>query len=219
MSALNLEERVAVFLEAQMEEINSQENRADNIPWWGRIRGQFKDDAAYDEAMRLGHEWRAAQEEIVYENNFAATNLGSQVTLVLDTDHLSILETDSIEAFNLNERLASLAPREVAVTIITYEEQMRGWLSYIAQPKLPMQQLEAYWTMKRFGEQFCQITVVDYEAAAVGRFEQLRQSRVCMETMDLKIAAICLANDATLLTRNLKHFSQVPDLKAEDWSV
>ena len=37
--------------------------------------------------------------------------------------------------------------------------------------------------------------------------------------MDLKIAAIVLANDATLLTRNLGDFRKVPDLKAEDWTA
>lgn len=45
---------------------------------------------------------------------------------VLDTDHLSIEDKDTIEAFNLGRRLASVSPDAVAVTIITYEEQMRG---------------------------------------------------------------------------------------------
>jgi hypothetical protein len=27
-------------------------------PWWEEIRGRFKDDAAYEEAMRYGREYR-----------------------------------------------------------------------------------------------------------------------------------------------------------------
>ena len=33
---------------------------------------------------------------------------------------------------------------------------------------------------------------------------------------DLKIAAICLAHDATLLTRNLVDFEKVPGLRVEN---
>ena len=35
---------------------------------------------------------------------------------------------------------------------------------------------------------------------------------------DLLIAAICLANDCTLVTSNTDEFSRVPGLKCEDWS-
>ena len=30
-------------------------------PWWKRIAGVFADDPAFDEAMRLGREYREAQ--------------------------------------------------------------------------------------------------------------------------------------------------------------
>ncbi|MEO5802504.1 MAG: type II toxin-antitoxin system VapC family toxin, partial [Verrucomicrobiota bacterium] len=36
-------------------------------------------------------------------------------------------------------------------------------------------------------------------------------------SMDLKIACIALAHDATLLTRNVNDFSQVPGLRVENW--
>ncbi len=37
--------------------------------------------------------------------------------------------------------------------------------------------------------------------------------------MDLKIAAIVLANDSMLLSRNLSDFRKIPGLKVEDWTV
>ena len=38
-------------------------------------------------------------------------------------------------------------------------------------------------------------------------------------TMDLKIAAIVLAHDATLLTKNLSDFRKVPGSKVADWTL
>ncbi len=53
--------------------------------------------------------------------------------IVLDTDHLSCLEWGSEESSRLRERLADVPDGSVAVSIISYEEQMRGWLSHLAQ--------------------------------------------------------------------------------------
>jgi tRNA(fMet)-specific endonuclease VapC len=36
-------------------------------------------------------------------------------------------------------------------------------------------------------------------------------------TQDLKIACICLAHEATLLTRNVADFTPVPGLRVENW--
>ena len=43
--------------------------------------------------------------------------------------------------------------------------------------------------------------------------------KIRVGTMDLKIAAITLALNATLLTRNMVDFGKVPDLRVEDWSM
>jgi tRNA(fMet)-specific endonuclease VapC len=139
--------------------------------------------------------------------------------VILDTDHLSIFDQDTIEGFNLGRRLAVLPEDEVAVTIITYEEQMRGWLAYVARANTPDRQIEAYRKLRLHIERFRRIPLLDYDAKAAAEFERLRQARVRIGTMDLKIASIALANNATLLTRNLADFNQVPDLRAEDWSA
>ncbi len=138
---------------------------------------------------------------------------------ILDTDHLSIMDQDTMESFNLGRRLAALPEEEVAVTIITYEEQMRGWLAYVARANTPARQIEAYAKLRRHVERFRHIPILDYDEKASAVFQRLRQARLRVGTKDLQIAAIALANDATLLTRNLSDFSKVPDLRIEDWSV
>src|SRR3990172_4756693 len=110
--------------------------------------------------------------------------------LVLDTDHMSLLEWGSDSAARLRERLVDRDEREVATTIVNYEEQIRGWMAYIAGARSLAEQVEAY--------------------------QQLRRDRVRIGTMDLKIAAIVISLDATLLSRNRRDFAKVSGLKIED---
>jgi tRNA(fMet)-specific endonuclease VapC len=139
--------------------------------------------------------------------------------LILDTDHLSILDQDSVESFNIGRRLASRDPTEVVVSIITYEEQMRGWLAYVARANTTERQVEAYPTLRRHVERFRTIPLVDYDENAASEFERLRQAHIRIGAMDLKIASIVLANDATLLSRNMVDFGRVPGLHVEDWTL
>jgi hypothetical protein len=61
MSNLTLEERVAA-VEAEVISLKKEKQPpAVEAPWWEQIRGIFKDDTAYAEAMRLGREYREAQ--------------------------------------------------------------------------------------------------------------------------------------------------------------
>jgi len=137
---------------------------------------------------------------------------------ILDTDHLSIQERDTIEAFNLGLRLAQVPSRDVVTSIITYEEQMRGWLAYVARASSQDQQVEAYKRLRLHVERYRRIPLVDYDGRAATEFDRLRAARVRVKAADLKIAAIALANDATLLTRNAADFERVPGLRFEDWT-
>lgn len=50
-------------------------------------------------------------------------------------------------------------------------------------------------------------------------YEALKRQRIRIGTSDLRIAAIALVHGATVLTRNLRDFRQVPGLVAEDWTL
>jgi tRNA(fMet)-specific endonuclease VapC len=62
-------------------------------------------------------------------------------------------------------------------------------------------------------------TVLDV-APAAAEFDRLRENKKLKKIGrgDLLIAAIALAHRATLVTRNLKDFVQVPGLQMENWS-
>jgi hypothetical protein len=53
-----LEERVA-YLEAEVARLrNKVDSSVAPKPWWEQVVGAFADNSAYDEAMRLGREYR-----------------------------------------------------------------------------------------------------------------------------------------------------------------
>jgi tRNA(fMet)-specific endonuclease VapC len=135
--------------------------------------------------------------------------------LVLDTDLLSDLEwAASTRAQRLLARLRQVE-EEAAVTFISFEEQMRGWISSIASKKEVAEQIEAYRRLKRQLGYYCKIQVLDFEEIAAVHFQSLKNAKIRVKTMDLKIASVVLANNYTLLTRNGQDFIKVPGLKFE----
>jgi len=64
------------------------------------------------------------------------------------------------------------------------------------------------------------LEIVPFDAAAAAEFDKLRQNKKLKKIgrADLLIASIALARGATIATRNLRHFRQVPGLQVEDWT-
>ena len=52
--------------------------------------------------------------------------------ILLDTDHISVLKYPDHPRFaSLSRRLDTSPDQDIATTVITVEEQMRGWLAWI----------------------------------------------------------------------------------------
>jgi|CXWL01.1.fsa_nt_gi tRNA(fMet)-specific endonuclease VapC len=136
--------------------------------------------------------------------------------LVLDTDHLVELDLASTAGLVLERRLQNTT-EDVATTIISAEEQFRGWLAQIHRERDPHKQIDSYARLRRRIDFFAAWHVLDWSDQAATIFQDLRQQRVRIGTMDLKIASIVLSTNATLLSRNIRDFEQVPGLQVEDW--
>jgi tRNA(fMet)-specific endonuclease VapC len=138
---------------------------------------------------------------------------------VLDTDHVSFLErADSAEGTRLRARLLQVPAGERATTIISFEEQTRGWMSVLAQARTLARQVEAYRRLRRQLENYCDLVVLDFDEPAATEFQRLRNARFRIGTQDLKIAAVVVAHAATLLSRNTSDFGRIPGLPVEDWT-
>jgi tRNA(fMet)-specific endonuclease VapC len=141
--------------------------------------------------------------------------------LVLDTDLLTLVQQKSGAAYvRLDARLEAAAGSQVIVTtIVSFEEQMRGWLAYIANARTLERQLLAYARLHELFDDYRDRTILDFDQIAGSLFRELVRGRLRVGTMDLKIAAIALAHGATLLSRNLSDFRRIPGLRVEDWST
>jgi tRNA(fMet)-specific endonuclease VapC len=136
--------------------------------------------------------------------------------LVLDTDHFSEWERASAPGRRFRDRLEP-AGADMAVSVITLEEQMRGWLAEINRRHDPRRQIDAYARLQRQIEVLAEWTILPWDADSARSFLAFRRQGVRIGSMDLKIACIALAHDATLLTRNGSDFAQVPGLRVENW--
>lgn len=60
MNNVDLETRVT-NLEAMVAELRRKVEKSEkDVPWWEKIRGTFANDPLFEEAMRLGREYRVS---------------------------------------------------------------------------------------------------------------------------------------------------------------
>jgi tRNA(fMet)-specific endonuclease VapC len=139
--------------------------------------------------------------------------------ILLDTDHVTLLKYPANErAARLRQRMDGLPGGEVVgVPVVVVEEQMRGWLSTIAKERVVRRQVRAYRELADLFDFFAEFDIVVFDERAASEFESLRSAKMRLGTMDLKIAATALVNQAVLLSANRSDFDRVPGLRIENW--
>jgi tRNA(fMet)-specific endonuclease VapC len=140
------------------------------------------------------------------------------VIVLLDTDHFSMLQSSHADASGLRTRIAQLPTANAYVSIISFQEQLKGWLAYIHRAKKSADVLKGFFFLRELIKQYNAFPVLPFDQAAFLEFEELKHQRIRIGTSDLRIAAIAKANGAKLLSRNLRDFRRVPNLEIEDWT-
>jgi tRNA(fMet)-specific endonuclease VapC len=141
------------------------------------------------------------------------------VTHLLDTDTLSVLQwprsaENPVLVANINLR----GPTNVGVSIVSLHEQVLGAHTRISSARTPAQMVRGYEMFNQILTDFARITVLPFDTPAADAYEQLKALNLRVGTMDLRIAAVALANNLVLVTRNVRDFGKVPGLATEDWT-
>jgi tRNA(fMet)-specific endonuclease VapC len=135
---------------------------------------------------------------------------------VLDTDILSLYQAGDATVCH---RVDSQPSAELAITVMTVEEELSGWYTLVRQAKRKDELAHAY---RRLGDTvrfLARWRIIFYTEPAIERYDQLRALKLKVSKMDLRIAAIALENGGTLVTRNLRDFQRVPKLTCENWAA
>jgi tRNA(fMet)-specific endonuclease VapC len=135
---------------------------------------------------------------------------------ILDTDHISLYQRGELNVIN---RLSSVNSKNLAVTVISLEEQMYGRLSEIKKATSAISLITAYSRLEITLDYFKSVRVLPFDQNAHTSFEGLIRQKLRVGTQDLRIAAIALSVNGIVVTRNQKDFGKVPNLQVENWAV
>lgn len=139
---------------------------------------------------------------------------------LLDTDHISFLQRrSSLEFSRLNLRIAQHPITDFTLSVVSFHEQVIGAHNFINRSQTNIDMLRGYTLLLEILKSFSEAPVLPFDTMAMTIFDEMREQKVRVATMDLRIAAIALSHNLILLTRNLKDFSKVPGLITENWTI
>jgi tRNA(fMet)-specific endonuclease VapC len=108
-------------------------------------------------------------------------------------------------------------------TVITFKEVLNGWMARINQAKPGDNFGELYTRLHRSIDYFKQTEILNFDSAADAAFRSLLKQNPPLRKVrlerDLRIAAIALSQNATVVTRNYRDFELVPGLKLINWTL
>jgi tRNA(fMet)-specific endonuclease VapC len=134
----------------------------------------------------------------------------------LDTDTLSWAHAGQKKVM---ARIEEIGEDNVVTTAITAIEILRGRQEFLLKANDGERLLLAQRLLQRSQELLEEIRIVPVDAKASAVFDDLLRHKRLKKNgrADILIASIVLASGGILITRNIKHFQQIPGLLLENW--
>lgn len=135
---------------------------------------------------------------------------------ILDTDTLTHLYAGHSRVV---ERLRNLDDPDVCATFVNKIELLRGRFDFVMKASTGAELLRAQQWLIRTEELLDQIIILSFDEEAAAWFDRLKMRPGLRKIgrVDLLIASMTLANQAVLVTRNIRHFQKIPELTVVNW--
>ena len=137
---------------------------------------------------------------------------------ILDTDTLTLLFAGHARVL---EKRNIVPSSEIAITVVTQIEVLQGRFEFLMKAANGDELMRAQAILNLTHDLLRGIeTVIPIDSATAAEFDRLRQIKKLKKIgrADLLIATIALVHRAPVVTRNVRHFQQVPGLKIENWA-
>src|ERR1022692_1926674 len=102
--------------------------------------------------------------------------------VLLDTDHFSILQYRDASAAILQSRLEKLSGNDIGVSIVSFQEQARGWLAYIHRARKADQVLRGFSYLQDLLRHYGARHVLPFDKPAIDEFLNLQSQRIRIGT-------------------------------------
>src|SRR5437588_11227421 len=126
---------------------------------------------------------------------------------------LYVIDTDTVTLHRqghalVSPRILSTDPKDLAVTVMTIDEELSGWYGLLRKAKQPKQLAYAYQQLAESVAYFSGWQILSFPEAAIARYDQLAAMKLNIRKMDLRIAAITLENNGIVVTWNFSDFKR-----------
>jgi tRNA(fMet)-specific endonuclease VapC len=138
--------------------------------------------------------------------------------ILLDTDTVSLLLRTPENYPDLVQRIRQTPGDDIYISAITVGEVMEGALALVRRLQPRDQESLGYKLLVEYFQALQTFAILPYDSEAELHFQEFPARIRRLGRGDCQIAAIALQNNATVITRNCRHFSEIPGLKFEDWT-
>jgi tRNA(fMet)-specific endonuclease VapC len=137
---------------------------------------------------------------------------------------MHLFDTDSLTHWSrgnarILRHIAEVEDTDLGTTIISKIEMLRSRFDQLVKASSHAEFLRAQDLLNETEVFLAELPIMPLSGAALTEFDRLLAIKGLKKIgrSDLLIASITLAHQATLVTRNLRHFRRIPDLRVVNW--